>query len=81
MLGKLRGLGEGSHAMCRKDRDVAFVLSLFWGLVGIDRMYLGQLGLGWGKLLTLGGVGVWWVVDLFLIRAAADEVNAANGFR
>lgn len=50
-----------------KDWLVALLLSIFLGTLGIDRFYLGYIGLGILKLLTLGGCGVWWLIDLILI--------------
>jgi len=37
------------------------------GWLGVDRFYLGHCLLGVFKLLTLGGIGVWWLVDLILL--------------
>lgn len=34
---------------------------------GIDRMYAGQVGMGIGKLLTLGGLGIWFLIDAFRV--------------
>lgn len=61
----------------RKDRTLAFVLSLFLGHFGIDRFYLGQTSLGIGKLVTFGGCGLWTLIDWFLIMAATDAYNRA----
>ena len=58
-----------------KKPTTALILSLFLGLYGIDRFYLGQTGMGVGKLLTCGGLFVWAFIDLFLITGATKDVN------
>lgn len=51
----------------RREYVTALLLSIFLGNLGIDRFYLGQTGLGIGKLLTFGGCGIWSLIDLILI--------------
>lgn len=46
---------------------VALLLSIFVGSLGVDRFYMGYVGLGILKLITLGGCGIWWLIDLILI--------------
>ena len=61
----------------QKDFLIALILSILVGAFGIDRFYMGYIGLGVLKLLTLGGCGIWWLIDLILI--VMGNLNDANG--
>ena len=70
----------GPPAVIRySDRDwlTTFMLSFFLGGLGADRFYLGQIGLGALKLVTLGGCGLWAMVDVVLI--AMNKLPDADG--
>lgn len=56
---------------------VAFLLSNFLGVLGADRFYLGKIGTGLLKLLTIGGLGVWATIDWILI--ISNRMNAKDG--
>ncbi|WP_221886300.1 TM2 domain-containing protein [Microbacterium kyungheense] len=46
------------------------------GVLGVDRFYLGKVGTGILKLITLGGFGIWWLIDLILVLAGAQRDKA-----
>ena len=58
-----------------KNPTTALILSIFLGVWGVDRFYIGSTGVGVGKLLTCGGCGVWTIIDCFLISGATKEQN------
>jgi TM2 domain-containing membrane protein YozV len=60
-----------------KSFTTAILLSFFLGYLGVDRFYLGHVGLGIVKLLTLGGCLIWAIIDFILI--ATRKVNDSMG--
>ena len=58
------------------DPFSVLMLSIAFGSFGVDRFYIGNKGLGFGKLCTLGGLGVWTVIDWFLILKATGRRNS-----
>jgi len=50
-----------------KDWLVTLLLCWFLGAVGGHRFYVGKIGTGILQLLTLGGCGVWVIIDLILV--------------
>lgn len=58
-----------------KDPTTALILSLLVGGFGADRFYLGQTTLGIIKLITCGGMGIWLIIDWFLIMKATKDSN------
>jgi TM2 domain-containing membrane protein YozV len=58
-----------------KDPTISLVISILVGHFGIDRMIIGDVGLGIAKLLTCGGLGIWTLVDWFLIMGLTRQKN------
>src|SRR5437868_9260108 len=45
----------------------AALLCFFLGVFGAHRFYAGKIGTGILELITVGGLGIWWLVDMILI--------------
>ncbi len=58
-----------------QDPTISIIVSILAGALGIDRFIIGDTGLGVAKLLTCGGLGIWTIVDYFLIMGATREKN------
>lgn len=54
---------------------LALLMSIFFGSLGVDRFIMGHIGLGILKLITLGGFGIWWLVDVILIASKHEFKN------
>jgi len=63
------------QALDFKDPTTSLIVSILAGTLGIDRFLIGDTGMGIGKLLTCGGLGIWAIVDYFLIMGATREKN------
>jgi len=50
----------------KRNYIVALLLSIFLGYLGIDRFYVNHIGLGILKLITAGGFGIWWLIDIIM---------------
>jgi hypothetical protein len=50
-----------------KSRLVAFLIGAPFGVFGAHRFYVGKTGSGIGMIFTLGGFGIWWLVDMIMI--------------
>ena len=51
---------------------IGLLLSILFGSLGVDRFYMGYIGTGILKLITMGGFGIWWLIDLILIATKHD---------
>ncbi len=63
------------NGTCFRDPTMMLVLSILVGELGVDRFLLGDTGLGVLKLITAGGLGIWWLVDIFTVDRRTKEYN------
>ena len=49
----------------------AFFLCFFFGVLGVHRFYVGKVGTGILQLVTLGGLGIWALIDFIMIIVGA----------
>lgn len=76
--------GVTHGATSDKSFLTTWLLSWLLGGFGADRFYLGKIGTGIAKLLTFGGLGVWWLIDLIMVLAGAARDRLGRplaGFR
>ena len=76
---RLLAMDDSKWAMVQtvqlKDPTTSLIVSILAGSLGIDRFIIGDTGLGVGKLLTCGGLGIWTIIDWFMIQGSTREKN------
>ncbi len=60
-----------------KSFVAVLILCLLLGGLGVHRFYVGKVGTGILMLLTLGGLGIWALIDLIVI--ATQSFKDSNG--
>jgi TM2 domain-containing membrane protein YozV len=56
-----------------KSKTLTIILVIFLGFLGIHRFYLGYYMEGLIQLFTLGGCGIWWLIDI--VRVLIGDLN------
>jgi TM2 domain-containing membrane protein YozV len=51
----------------QKTMIVAALLCFFLGVLGVHRFYVGKIGTGILQIVTLGGFGIWTLIDFIMI--------------
>lgn len=60
-------MNENSTDISPKLRLAAALFCGFFGTIGIHRFYVGKIGTGILMILTLGGLGIWTIIDFIMI--------------
>ena len=58
-----------------KSKSTAIILCFFLGVIGVHRFYLGHTLIGVVQLITLGGLGIWALIDFFRLIFGSLQVN------
>ena len=76
---KLRTMDDDKFSLIStvqmKDPNTVLLVSIFLGVLGIDRFMIGDTGMGILKLLTCGCCGVLTIIDWFTISKKTRELN------
>ena len=62
-------MGDAQNETSKSEKDwiATLLLSLFFGGLGVHRFYVGKVGTGLLMLFTLGGLGIWALIDLIMV--------------
>jgi TM2 domain-containing membrane protein YozV/two-component sensor histidine kinase len=64
-------------SVSKSSRGIALLLAIVLGILGAHRFYVGRVGTGLAMLFTLGGLGVWWIVDIVMV--ATGQLKDMDG--
>ncbi len=59
----------------RCSRAIALILTLLLGFAGAHRFYVGRTGTALAMLFTLGGLGIWWLIDIVIVASGQLKDN------
>lgn len=62
----------------QKDWLTTLLLAIFLGGLGVHRFYTGHIGIGIAQLLTLGGCGIWSLIDIIMIATGSFKDGNGN---
>ena len=56
-----------------KDFVITLLICVFLGGLGVHRFFVDKIGTGVLMLVTFGGLGIWWIIDIILIVTGSFE--------
>ena len=67
-----------SVTMTPKSKIVAALLCFFFGVLGVHSFYVGKIGTGVLQLVTIGGAGIWALIDFIMILVGSFTDKQGN---
>ncbi len=58
---------DSEPEVSERSRGVALALGFLGGPLGLHRFYVGKIQTGIAMIVTLGGLGIWWLYDMVLL--------------
>ena len=73
-------MGTYEQVDTRSDKRIlpAFLLCFLFGVFGAHRFYVGKTGTAFIQLFTLGGLGIWMMIDMIMIIIGAFTDDDGN---
>lgn len=71
-------MSETAIAKSEKGFLPTLLLALFLGGLGVHRFFVGKVGTGILQLLTLGGLGIWALIDIIMIAVGSFTDKAGH---
>ncbi|SVC50103.1 uncharacterized protein METZ01_LOCUS302957 [marine metagenome] len=62
---------QNDYPISPREWHITLILCFFVGIWGVHRFYVGKIGTGILMFFTLGGLGLWLLIDLIMIACAA----------
>jgi hypothetical protein len=72
---------ESEELSENKSYTKALLFSIFGGILGLDRFYLGYTRMGILKAITLGLFGLWWLMDILALAFKSIPDAAGRSLR
>lgn len=66
---------QGEFDKKKKSKTLAYILWFFLGVLGAHRFYAGDTIRAIFMLITLGGIGIWTLIDVFFIGSRIEQKN------
>lgn len=78
MIGSTENIKSVMDKVRFRSPGTVQMISVFPGSLGVDRFYLGEIALGFLKYITLGGLGIWWIIDMYTAKSRCRAYNCAK---